>query len=240
MIARYLERGVAAGTIAGLAYGAYMGLVGNPLVAYMEAAAHHDHGHEHASAVAETTTTIVSIGSGVLWGILLGGLFGLTYYFLEPSLPGTGTARAYVLAGAGFLSVSVAPWLLLPPATPGAQQALATGPRLIAYAALMVVGALVSAAAILVYRSVAARGRLVAAVAAAAPIVILGVAASLAAPTVTANDALAGELVAAFRGVVVLSQAALWLLVAGCFGWLHRRGGRNATTARDRASASNA
>ncbi len=93
MLVDYLERGVLAGVIAGLAYGLYMALVANPLLGYMETVAegseHGDHASagehahaagehaheagEHAHAVSEATTAAVSIGSGVLWGILLGG-----------------------------------------------------------------------------------------------------------------------------------------------------------------------
>ncbi|MFC6764245.1 cobalamin cluster protein, partial [Natrinema soli] len=42
------------------------------------------------------------------------------------------------------------------------------------------------------------------------------------------------DLVAAFRGLTVLSQAALWFLVAGCFGWLRPRSdGRSAAEQRE-------
>ncbi|SEV82639.1 CbtA family protein [Natrinema salifodinae] len=243
MFVDYLERGVLAGAIGGLAYGAYMALVANPLVGYMEdlaeAGSGHEHAHaadhahaagehahaagDHAHAVSETTTALVSVGSGVLWGILLGGAFALAFYFLEPALPGRGSLKAYVLAGAGFLAVSVAPWLVLPPATPGADQAFDPTTRIAIYVGMMAVGTLVAAASIYGYGRGAARSRRVGVVTAAVPIVVLVAATSIAAPTIVDAGALPAALVTAFRGLTALSQAALWALVAGCFGWLQTR-----------------
>lgn len=245
MLVDYLERGVLAGAIAGLAYGAYMALVANPLIGYMESVAdggEHahatgEHAHEageHAHAVSEATTAAVSVGSGILWGILLGGVFALAFYFLEPALPGRGRAKTYVLAGAGFLSVSVAPWLVLPPTTPGAEQAFDPTLRIAIYVGMMTVGALVAAASVYGYRRASTRSRPLGVVGAAVPIVALVAITAIAAPTIVEPGATPPELVTAFRGLTVLSQAALWTLVAGCFGWLQARAGvRSATDRRE-------
>ncbi|RZH66908.1 CbtA family protein [Natrinema altunense] len=254
MLVDYLERGVLAGVIAGLAYGLYMALVANPLLGYMETVAegseHGDHASagehahaagehaheagEHAHAVSEATTAAVSIGSGVLWGILLGGAFALAFYFLEPALPGRGRVKTYVLAGAGFLAVSLAPWLVLPPTTPGAEQAFDPTFRSALYAGMMAVGAVVAAGSIYGYRRVSTRSRPIGVVTAAVPIVALVAITAVAAPTIVEIGAMPAELVAAFRGLTVLSQAALWALVAGCFGWLQTRAGvRPAAERRD-------
>lgn len=252
MVVDYLERGVLAGSIAGLVYGAYMALVANPLIGYMEtvaeggegghAAGDHAHGAgehahaagEHAHAVGEATTAAVSIGSGVLWGILLGGVFALAFYFLEPALPGRGNAKAYVLAGAGFFSVSIAPWLVLPPTTPGAEQAYTPTLRIAIYVGMMAVGAVVAAASVRGYDRVSVRSRPLGVVAAAVPIVALGAVTAIAAPTIVTPGVMPADLVAAFRGLTVLSQGALWALVAGCFGWLQTRAGvRSAAERRD-------
>ncbi|UHQ95396.1 CbtA family protein [Haloterrigena alkaliphila] len=235
MLRAYLERGILAGAIAGIAYGLYVALVANPLVAYVEGVGHdggghgheaghaHEHAHEageHAHAVTETTTALVSVGSGVLWGILLGGLFAVAFYLLEPALPGPRAIQAAVLAGAGYLTVSVAPWLVLPPAAPGAEQSLDPEPRLAIYAGMMVVGALVAAASVFGYDRTATRNRLVAVAVGAAPIVALVIVVPAAAPTITSHAGLPADLVLAYQGLAVLSQAALWLLVAGSFSWL--------------------
>lgn len=230
MLRDYLARGVLAGVIGGLAYGLYMAVVANPLVEYMEGIAHGDghghshghgeHAHEHAHAVSETTTAIVSVGSGILWGILLGGFFAVAYYVLEPKLPGARTGKAIVLAGAGFLTTSVAPWLVLPPAAPGAEQTLGIDTRLALYAGLMIVGALVAAASVYGYNRTAARSRKLGAVVAALPVAALLVLVPTATPTIVQHPELAGELVAAFQGQALTSQAALWAVIAGSFCWL--------------------
>jgi hypothetical protein len=228
MLASYLQRGVAAGAVAGIAYGLYMALVGNPLTAYVDAAASgHSHahgGHDHAvGVVSETTTAAVSAGSGVLWGILLGGAFAVALYFLEPALPGRDAAKAYVLAGAGFLTVSGVPWLALPPAAPGARYAYGIDARIGLYLGFVVLGAVTAAAAVFAYRRGASRHVGVGLAAAAVPIAAVAAALLIAVPTVATHPGVPADLVAAYRGLAVLSQAGIWLLVAATFNGLRRR-----------------
>ncbi|WP_394739820.1 CbtA family protein [Natronococcus roseus] len=228
MLYDYLRRGVQAGVIAGLAYGLFMAFVANPLSEYLHHAQHdhghdHGHGHDHAHAVAETTTAIVSVGSGVLWAIFLGGVFAIALYFLEPALPGRGAGSAFVLAGAGFLTVSATPWLVLPPAAPGAEQLYTVELRLAIYVGLVVLGALVSIAAIGSYGRLASRHRALGIVAATVPIVATAVVLSTVAPTIVTHPELAGELVSAYQAMAALSQAAIWAILAASVNWLERR-----------------
>ncbi|MFC6718214.1 CbtA family protein [Natrialbaceae archaeon GCM10025810] len=231
MIQTYLERGVVAGVVAGVLYGLYVAVVANPIVGYMEGlgghghdhAHDHGHGHEAAHAVSETATAVVSVGSGVLWGILLGAAFALAFYVLEPALPGSRRVKGYVLAGAGFLTVSGVPWLVLPPAAPGAEQAYGPDVRLAIYAGLMLLGALVATAAVVAYRRTESRGTVPALVAGAVRVIAVVVVLPLAAPTITEPGAMPTDLVAGFRGLVVLSQAALWVVVAATFDRLLER-----------------
>ncbi|ELY39263.1 CbtA family protein [Natronorubrum tibetense] len=237
MIYDYLQRGVLAGVVAGLAYGLYVAVVANPLSEYLHDAGHghgdhghddhsheHGHAHEHAEhAVSETTTALVSIGSGVLWAIFLGGLFAIALYFLEPALPGPDGVKAYVLAGAGFVTVSATPWLVLPPAAPGAEQLYTIDMRLAIYVGLVALGAIVSATAILAYRRTAPRQPALRVVAAAVPIVAVAAVLPLATPTIVTHPELSGDLVSAYQALAVLSQAAVWALLAGSFNALRRR-----------------
>jgi MFS family permease len=226
MIYDYLRRGVLAGLAAGLAYGLFVAFVANPLSEYLHHAQHdhgdHGHGHDHAHAVSETTTAIVSVGSGVLWAIFLGGMFGIALYFLEPALPGRGAVGAFVLAGAGFLTVSATPWLVLPPAAPGAEQLYTIEIRLGIYVGLVALGAIVSAAAVLAYNRAARRGRALGIAAGGVPIVAV-VAVSLLAPTVVTHPDLSGDLVSAYQAMAALSQAAIWAILAATSSWLRRR-----------------
>ncbi|WP_049923584.1 CbtA family protein [Halopiger djelfimassiliensis] len=250
MLLDYLQRGVLAGVLAGLAYGLYVALVANPLVDYMETVAKGgEHGHtagehvhaagEHAHAVSETTTAVVSVGSAILWGILLGGVFALAVYFLEPALPGRDPINAYVLAGSGYFTVSVAPWLVLPPTTPGAEQAGDPTTRIVIYIGMMVVGAVVATASVLGYRRVASRSRPLGLLTAAVPLVSLGLLAAFVAPTIVETGTLPADLVTAFRGLTALSQAALWVLVAGLFNWLGARPALGSTTERHDGALTN-
>ena len=231
MFVAYLKRGLLAGGVAGLAYGLFMATVANPLVGYIE---HAQHGHSHAgeggSVVAESTTAVVSVGSGLLWAILLGGCFGIALYVLEPALPGRGAAKGFVLAAGGFLTISVTPWLVLPPFAPGAEQALSTDIRFALYAGLVALGGAIAASSVLAYNRVEPRSRALAVVAGATPVVAAVVVLPLVSPTLVTHPELSADLVAAYRAMVVLSQGSIWLLIAATFGWLQRRTPLGSTT----------
>jgi len=201
----------------------------NPFIAALE---HASHAHDHGGAepiVSELTTAVVSAGGGVLWGVLLGAGFGVAYFLVEPALPG-GDRRAYVLAGAGFLTVSVGPWAVLPPVTPGAEALLGTRTRIAVYGAMMLVGALVAVASVLGYGRVSSNsGRPAGIVAAAAPLAVLAAVAVLS-PSFVAGGEVAPELATAYRWTVVFGQAGLWALIATVFTRLDGVGGRGNTT----------
>ena len=229
MFFAYLKRGLLAGGVAGLAYGLFMAAVANPLVSYLE---HAQHGHSHApgsSVVAESTTAVVSVGGGLLWALFLGGCFGIAFSLLEPALPGRGAVKGVVLAASGFLTVSVMPWLVLPPFAPGAEQVLGTDTRFDIYAGLVALGAAIAASSVLIYNRLEPRGRGLAVVAGATPVVAAVVVLPLVSPTLVSHPELSGELVAAYRAMVVLSQGSIWLLIAATFGWLHQRDGAETT-----------
>ncbi|MFB6234332.1 MAG: CbtA family protein [Halopenitus sp.] len=211
-----LKRGMVAGAVAGAVYGLFVWLVVNPLTAAVE---HAGHAHEHSGAepaVSELTTAVASAGGGMLWGILLGAGFGVAYFLFEPALPGE-DLRAYVLAGAGFLTVSVGPWAVLPPATPGAEALLPTKTRIAIYGAMMIAGAVVAATSILAYNRVAPRrGRVAALVAASVPLAVLA-AISVVSPAFFGESGVAADLATAYQWTVVFGQAGLWGLIATTF-----------------------
>ena len=240
MFAAYITRGVKAGLIAGLVFGLFIAVVANPLVAYADEANHAaadsgdghgpGHGHErghgaggghgggerhHDTAVSMAMDRTVSVVSGGLWALMLGGVvFGVGYYFLEPAIPGRGATRSYVLALAGFGTVSGAPWLVLPPVAPGARQSLSVTTRLLLYGGMMAAGALACLLGGVVYdRLVGSRGRAVAAVGALLPFGLLAIPAVLA-PTNSVDGVLAPELRAGLTGLFVFGQVLLWLVLA--------------------------
>lgn len=212
MFVAHLKRGLGAGLVAGIAYGAYSVLVGAPLIALAE---RFETGHVHAGTatgpLAALAGDAVTFAAGVAWGLLFGAAFGLAYYFLEPALPDR--AGGYALAGAGFVTVSGAPWLALPPVAPGVEHALGTDARLVVYASMMLAGALACAGAFVAYRRASSHGRAPAALAALVPLAALLAVAALAPADPTTNPAPAA-LTATLRGFALVGQVGLWALVA--------------------------
>jgi hypothetical protein len=232
MIRSYLERGLKSGGVAGLAFGLFVAFVGNPLIGYLEGLGHSagEAGHGEAATaaghvVSATVTNVVSVGGGVLWGLFLGAVvFGVVYYFLEPSIPGQGATKSYLLAGAGFVSVSGAPWLVLPPHPAGLGSLSPVGDRLVWYGGMIAAGALVCALAGYVYNRARASdvSRPVAAATALAPFTLLA-ALALLAPSMSATGEVSGSMVATYRGFVVFGQAGLWFVLASAHAWFGAR-----------------
>lgn len=221
MFREYVERGLLAGGAGGLAFGLFVAAVGNPLIRAIEGLGrgHHD-GHE-AAVVSETAANIVSVGGGVLWGMVLGAAaFGVAYYFLEPAIPGAGATKRYVLAGGGFLTVSGAPWLVVPPQPPGVETTLGLRSAMLAYGGMALLGAAACALAGVLYNRLRSRGRGPAAATAAglAPLAVLAVPALLGSASATGD--LSASMVAAYRGVTVFGQVMLWVVLASTHAWL--------------------
>ncbi len=143
----------------------------------------------------------------------------MAYFFLEPAIPGSGATKRLALAGAGFLTVSGAPWLVLPPQPPGVEQALGTETRLAWYAGLMALGALVAVLAGLAYQRTARHHTAIRLGAMALPLALLAVPVALA-PANPVHGDVPAALVAAYRWTVVFGQLVLWATIAGVHAWL--------------------
>lgn len=221
MLTDYLTRGLKAGTVAGIVFGLFVALVGNPLIGYAET---FEHGHGGGPVVPGGVTTAVSIVGGVLLGVLVGVVvFGVAFYFLEPAIPGAGGTKSYLLAAAGFLTVSGAPWLVVPPQPPGVEQALPTDVRLLWYLLMMVAGALTCGLSGYAYtRLRAGSGRGVAAIGAIAVVGLLPVVAALA-PANAVSGPIPTDLAAVFRTVTAVGQLGLWFVLASVHAWLQHR-----------------
>lgn len=229
MLFGYLKRGLAAGLVAGLGFGLFMALVGNPLLGLAEASVSAGHAHTAAGAdasdpslVSATVTRLVAIVSGVLWGLLLGLAFGMALFLLEPVLPDSPAAASAVLAGAGFLTASGAPWLVLPPQPPGVAYAVGTDTRLLVYGGMMLAGGVVGMLSILAAHRVRMKGPGAAVLAGLAPLALLAVPVWLA-PSIGVEHSLTPALRASVRGAIVFGQVAIWTTLAATHAWLWAR-----------------
>jgi hypothetical protein len=217
----YLRRGALAGLVGGVSFGGYTAFVVQPLITAVES-----EGHDHAGAaaggveLAVATSALTSVAASVALGLLFGiGVFGVVYFFLEPAVPGRDGVKSYVLGGAGFLSVSGAPWLVLPPLPPGVERAVPADLGLLLYAAMVLVGAATVGVAAFAWKRIDGPAQFPVIVAAFVPLVALGIVASPVPTTGSTPPALA----AAFRATVVTGQLVLWGLMAGTHATLSER-----------------
>lgn len=222
MLTGYVLRGMKAGVVAGLAFGAFVALVGNPLIGYAET--FESGGHGGGPVVPGAVTAVVSIAGGVLLGILLGAVFlGAAFYFLEPAIPGAGGTKSYLLGAAGFVTVSGAPWLALPPQPPGVEQALPVETRILVYLVMMVTGAVACGLSGYAFARLRRRsGRAPALVGALVPLGLIPVVAAMS-PANPVSGPIPGGLAYVFRTVTGVGQVGLWLVLASAHAWFLRR-----------------
>jgi predicted cobalt transporter CbtA len=222
MLTNYVTRGLKAGAIGGIAFGLFMALVGNPLVGYAET--FEEAGHHGGPVVSGAATTVVSIVGGALVGVLFGAVvFGAAFYFLEPMIPGAAGTKSYLLGAAGFVTVSGAPWLVLPPQPPGVEQALAVDTRLAWYLGMMVVGAFVCGVVGYAYTRLRPRyGQLVGGIGSVAALTLLPIVAAVA-PSNAVSGPIPGSLAYVFQATVAVGQAGLWFVLASAHAWFEDR-----------------
>lgn len=222
MFTAYILRGIKAGVAAGLAFGLFVAFVGNPLIGYAEA--FESGGHGGGPVVADAVTATVSILGGVLLAMLFGALtFGVVYYFFEPAIPGGETTKSYLLAAGGFLTISGAPWLALPPQPPGVEQTLSTDVRISWYVAMMVTAVVASSLVVVAYNRLRPTGhRWVATLVGMLPLGLVFVVAAIA-PANPVSGPIPGGLALTFRAVTVIGQFGLWFVLASAHVWLLKR-----------------
>ncbi len=214
-----LRRGTLAGAIGGTVFGLFLATVGTPLIAHAET---FEAGHEHGSghALSGLVTTLVSTFGGMLFGLLLGVVvFGAGYYLLEPVLPSATRIQSSVLGCFGFVVVSGAPWLVVPPQPPGMTASLSTGARIGLYVVMMGVGALACAAGGTIARRIHRSRFQRYALGALAGAGILGTSVLLA-PAVSVSGPIPQPVARGFRWVAIGGQVGLWAVLASVHAWL--------------------
>lgn len=222
MLTKYVRRGMKAGGAGGLAFGAFVAFVGNPLIEYAET--FETGGHGGGPVVSGAITNTVSIVGGLLLGMLAGAVvFGVLFYFLEPAIPGRRETKSYLLGAAGFVTVSGAPWVVLPPQPPGVEQGLPTGVRITWYLVLMVAGAVACGLAGYVFNRLRSRmSHPLAVTGALVPFVLVFAVASVS-PANPVVGPIPDQLAAVFRTVTAVGQIGFWFVMASAHAWLLHR-----------------
>src|SRR5919199_546455 len=137
MIGSYLRRGMAAGLLAGLLTGLFAFLFGEQFVEsaiQLEQAAG-DHGGEIFSRSTQKIGLFFATG---LFGVTVGGLFGLVYaYFRDHLLSDSEWNRSLSLAGAIFAGAFLIPFVKYPANPPTVGDPATIGGRTMSYFAMV-------------------------------------------------------------------------------------------------------
>jgi predicted cobalt transporter CbtA len=159
MVRTFFVRGLLAGLVAGLAAGVFAFFVGEPYIASAiaieEAAAHaagatHEHAEELVSRGGQRFGLFLA---AALYGVALGGLFGLAFAALRGRIGSrSDSVLAAGLSGAAFVAVVVVPFLKYPANPPAVGNPDTIGQRTTLYLVAVAIGLLAVAASALAHR----------------------------------------------------------------------------------------
>lgn len=160
MIAPYLRRGMAAGLLAGLLAGLFAFLFGEPSIdqaIQIEEAASGSHGGEEIFS--RSTQKIGLFFATGLFGVTVGGLFGLVYAYLRGRLASRSEwNRSLSLAGALFAGAFLIPYLKYPANPPTVGDPATIGDRTASYLLMVALSLLVILGAWYAARTLRERG----------------------------------------------------------------------------------
>ncbi|GAA1618986.1 CbtA family protein [Catellatospora bangladeshensis] len=234
-----MGRGGLAGACAGAASALVSLVLAEPVIdraiELEHASAGEGHGAELFSRDTQYAGLLVSV---VLTGMAIGLLFGLVYAVLHRRDPAADPwGRSLRLAGAGFLGVSLLPFLRFPTNPPGVGSEATQQARTVTWLAAIAIGLATMAAAGLLAQRLAQRGTFLP-VRHLAPVgvVLLGLALLFLLPS--SGDAIGtpADLLWSFRVLSLLASAVLWAGLGVGFGLA----GLRAATAADAAVATRA
>jgi len=223
---------MAAGLLAGLLAGLFAFFVGEPIldraIALEEAGAHHE---EVFSRSTQKVGLFVATG---LFGVTVGGVFGIVYAFLHERLgAGSDLKRSISLAGAIFAGAFLIPFLKYPANPPSIGDPSTIRERTAAYFTLVALSLLATLIAWLAARSLKARGvgalrrRLTVG---AGLVVVVGVL-FLLLPAASSADGFPSGMLWAFRLSSFGTQLLFWAGLGLLFGMLCERAKRKGVTA---------
>lgn len=169
MVSAYLRRGMAAGLLAGLLAGLFAFLVGEPILdraIALEGSAHAHEGGDHVHGgggeeeiFGRTTQKAGLFFATGLFGVTVGGVFGIGYaFFRERLAAGSDLKRSVSLAGAIFAGAFLIPFLKYPANPPSVGDPSTIRERTAAYFSLVALSLLAIFLAWLAARTLEARG----------------------------------------------------------------------------------
>ena len=164
MVSAYLRRGMAAGLLAGLLAGLFAFFVGEPLldraIAIEEASAHDGaHHHDDEEIFSRPTQKAGLFFATGLFGVTVGGVFGLAFAFFRGRLAADSDfKRSVYLTAAVFAGAFLIPFLKYPANPPAVGDPETIGARTAAYFTLVGLSLLVVLAAWLAARALRERG----------------------------------------------------------------------------------
>jgi hypothetical protein len=233
VVSAYLRRGMAAGLLAGLLAGLFAFLVGEPILdraIALEASS----GAHHEEVFSRSTQKIGLFFATGLFGVTVGGVFGIVYAFFRERLSaGSDLMRSISLAGAIFAGAFLIPFLKYPANPPYVGDPSTIRERTAAYFTLVALSLLATLIAWIAARSLEARGvgasrrRLTVGV---GVIVVIGVLFFLLPAAPSAGGFPSGTLWA-FRLSSLGTQLAFWVGLGLLFGVLCERARRKGVTA---------
>ncbi|GAB3763935.1 putative cobalt transporter CbtA [Nocardioides ginsengisegetis] len=244
----FLLRGLLAGLLAGIATFVVAFTVGEP---HVQAAIDVEEAHTAAATDHHDEPELVSRDTQRTWGLLtaslaigtaLGGLVGLVSAGVVGRLgrltPGQSTA---LVAVAGWVAVTLVPFLKYPASPPAVGDPDTIGQRTTLFFVFLLVSVVAAAASIALGNLLhATRGAYVAVLAGTVTYLALMVATGLVMPSVNEVGDFPADTLWYFRRASLVTNAALWAVLGvaltGLVGGLHRR--ESATVARRELAAS--
>lgn len=188
--------------------------------------AEHEHAEEEGFTRAFQSTVGLGIGA-VLYGLGLGGLFGVAFAFAYGRL-GTRTPRAtaLALAGIGFVAVVLVPFLTYPANPPAVGNPDTIGERTGLFFAMIAISLVLVVAAVAASRSLTPRlgGFTAATVAAVGYLVVITAVAKLLPGFQEVPEGFPGDLIWNFRIASLGTSVVLWGAIGVTFAALMHRG----------------
>ena len=234
MVSAYLRRGMAAGLLAGLLAGLFAFLVGEPVLDQTIALEEASAGAHHEEIFSRPTQKVGLFFATGLFGVTVGGVFGISYAFFRERLATDSDLRRSVsLAGAIFVGAFLIPFLKYPANPPAIGDPSTIRERTAAYFTLVALSLLAILLAWIVSGALKARGvgalrrRLTVG---AGLVVVLG-ALFLLLPAAPSAGGFPSGLLWAFRLSSIGTQLAFWAGLGLLFGALCERAKRKGVTA---------